>query len=296
VITWSIYSGKENMTYGYKIDLQPFMKPSLRVNDGPGEPTDRDTRRLIGYISALNQYESQIPLCKTIDEVEEIRGFSQGVQSYARECGEIGPTLVTWAKRCAMLCQLRITEIQMEQKARQEAKAKGESYTPPKNETNGEVPPAWNFTSPQRRSDANLLNSLPKEELEKHMESSQSISKIADKVRKERGPKKPKSTPDQLEKARARYHKRKARKAALNDSPAPQKRDICHLFKIYWNKEKELLFQCFNTTDFGKLESRWIEAFRKLQQDVEQSRQERSNALAKLKTKTPSDVVGAVSR
>jgi hypothetical protein len=279
------------------------MDPSLRVNEYGGckePPPDRDTRRLIGHISLLNQYESQIPLCKTIDEVEEIRGFSQGIQSYARECGDAGKTLVAWARRCAMLCQLRITEIQKEQKARKEARTNGE-LSPITNSANGEVSTTANFVSlrkefPSFRSDAKLVSNLPKEQLEKHMESSQSIRVIADKVRKERGPKKPKSTPEELEKARARYYKKKALASASNSAAKlteKPKRDLHDIFRLYWTKEKDLLLQFFGTADFGKIESKWIDAFHKLQQDVEQATQERENARAKLKNKKPSDAVGA---
>src|SRR5215475_14198371 len=74
--------------------------------------TDRDTRRVLGAIHDLVEAEKRIPACKTIEEVEQIRFFSQGIQFYSREKGDLGASIVGWAKRVAMLCQLRISQLQ----------------------------------------------------------------------------------------------------------------------------------------------------------------------------------------
>jgi len=265
--------------------IEFFREAAQRAQKNPEDLfPDRDGNRMVNSVVKLRYLEIQLPLCRTIEEVEAIRINCQGIQTFFRENHEDKEqSLVTWAKQVAMRCQLRISQLQEEKKARK----------------NGEVTRASNFASVTReapnRSDAKLVNSLPKEELEKQLEKSQSIQNIAKNVRKERGPKTPKSSPEQLAAARERYYKRKAKNAEANEQDRfTGKKDIWQRFRDYWTKEKTLLLRSFPLTDFEKLESRWIEAFRTLRQETEKAKQERDNALAKLKQKIPSGTQGGV--
>ena len=127
--------------------------------------TDRPTRRMLGAIRTLVDAEKLIPACRTIDEVEEIRASCQGIQHYEREHGDTGKAIVAWAKRCAVLCQLRITQIQ-------EAK---------RDRKNGKLSSFTNFVSlnEKLKSNPTKLDSSPaSEELDEHLKQS-SIQLIA---------------------------------------------------------------------------------------------------------------------
>lgn len=242
------------------------------------EETSREVRRVINAIHDLSELETQIPLCKTVDEVEEIRLRCQAIQYYDREIGDIGPNLVAWAKRCAVLCQLRITEL----------------YDLARAKKNGEVSSATNLTPAEKvtRSAARLVGSLPQEELNKHLETSQSVQLIARKVRKIRKKAEPKSTPKQLEASRARYYRNKAKNRP--DTPPPQpKLAPSDKFRRYWPQEEKLLQQFFIGSDLSVIEGYWIRAFQSYRKDVEDGKRERQEALAKLKNTTPPERIPA---
>jgi hypothetical protein len=231
------------------------------------EPS-RELRRVIQAIHDLSELEAQIPLCKTIDEVEEIRGRTMGIQSYAREREDLGPALVAWAKRCAVLCQLRITEIQDLARRRK----------------NGEISNVADFASrheQNKRSDARLVASIPPEELEEQLKTSGSVQVIARKVRKARK-KEPKTSPEARQAALDRYYRKKGEKQT--NAPVAPKLGPKQKFERYWTQEQKLLKQFFAASDFQVIEDYWLKEFRSYRKEVEDGERERNEALAKLRT------------
>lgn len=251
------------------------------------EPS-RDLRRVINAVHDLSELEAQIALCKTIDEVEEIRLRSQAIQSYARQRDDLGPALVTWAKRCAVLCQLRITELQEIAKRKR----------------NGEVTNVSDF-APATRSERSRVSerrailAMPKEELEKQLAAGntepQKLAHIARKMRKK--PAAPKSTPAQLEAARTRYNRAKAKKRGtlVGIQPPPPKLSPSHKFERYWTQEKKLLQQFFGAADLPVIKDYWLREFQSYCMEVEDGERERNQALAKLKTTTTQEKELSVS-
>lgn len=240
------------------------------------EPS-REVRRVINAIHDLSELESQIPLCKTIDEVEEIRLRCQAIQYPAHEHKwDVGAQIVQWAKRCAVLCELRITELQ--DIARR--KRNGEQIT-----ATGDLPPL-SRSEQNRRSEHRAILSLPKEELEKHLDAGTTDTrKLAGIARKSRKKAAPKSTPEKRAKELARYYRKKAEKQA-SCPPLQAKRSPAQKFERYWPQEEKLLQQFFTNTDLSAIEGYWIRAFQSYRKDVEDGKRERQEALAKLKTTT----------
>jgi hypothetical protein len=232
---------------------------------GPEPETSREVRRVINAIHDLSELESQIPLCKTIDEVEEIRARTMGIQTYGREHDDLGPVLIAWAKRCAVLCQLRITELQEIAKAKRD----------------GRISNTTNSASEKvAHSNAKLVASLPPEELNKHLDKSSSIQLIARKVRKMRTEKEPKGSPEKRAKDLERYYRKKAenpRTPALKLSPAQK-------FERYWTQEKKLLQKSFSVSDLSSVETYWTREFHSYRKDEEDGKRERDIAFLKLRT------------
>jgi hypothetical protein len=238
------------------------------------DETSRELRRVINAIHDLSELEIQIPACRTIDEVEEIRLRCQAIQFYDREIGHVGSTLVAWAKRCATLCQLRITELQDIARRKK----------------NGEVTGTGNFAaSPAqkvRQSERRAVNGMPKEELAKQLDSGVTdIRKIAAVARKIRKKPEPKSTPKELEQARARYFRNKEKKRGPLPPPPP-KLSPAQKFERYWTQEKKLLQQFFGDSDLSSIEGYWVREFQSYRKEVEDGKRERDEALAKLKNTT----------
>ena len=230
--------------------------------------TSREERRVINAIRDLSNAEEQIATCKTIEEVEEIRLRCQAIQFYDREHAvNMGPMLINWAKRCAVKCQLRITELQEIANGKKVERLLISS----------------NFADKARRSEAKLVASLSPEELDKQLKTSGSVQLIARKVRKMRKKPDPKGTPEQLAKARARYFRNKEKKPG--SAPLPLKRTPSKKFELYWYREQKLLQEFFGS-DVSFVEAMWLKAFQSYRTEVEVGTRERNQALAKLKNTT----------
>jgi hypothetical protein len=268
------------------------------MQDAP--ETSREERRVINAIRDLSEAESQIAICKTIDEVEEIRLRCQAIQHYDRQHAEnMGPMLVAWAKRCAVKCQLRITELQ--DLAKQKRNGEFQRIARLNSEqtiqvVEGELTNASKFATPTqevRASEARLVASLPPEELDEHLKTSGSVQLIARKVRKSRGKKELKSTPAELESARNR--KIRAKQKKLADQPPPPKLSPIDRFRRYWIQEEKLLLQFFVISDLPSIEGYWTREFQAYRTDAEAGTRERNEALAKLKNTTARETDAGVS-
>jgi hypothetical protein len=252
----------------------------------PNEPEpDRGTRRLINDIADLRDLEAGISQCRTVEEVEEIRRHTMGIQTYYREHPDGGQSLVLWAKRVACLCQLQITKIQVVT-----GKITGKL---PLSAVNGEK--THGGISLER---GRLLNSLPPEELTRRLDKQEAQgkiepSKLAEEVRAERkAAQAPKLTPPktpaaELARKRERYAEKKAEQAAVlaqRKSSTP----FFERYRRYWTQEKELLVVKFNfrAEDLAKLVVNWNRDVEKLRMEAEAAEAECQEATARLKSRT----------
>jgi hypothetical protein len=265
----------------------------------PDEPEpDRETRRLINNIAKLKELEPQIALCRTVNEVEDIRIYTMGIQSYYREHKQGPNALVLWAKRLATLCQIQITKIQ-----ELTGSINGTLPKPREEMSHGGTSPQTR----QARNKARLLGSLPQDELKRRLDEQQKNGKIepvklAEEIRqerKERGAAKlttPKGDPRDLAKRRERYYRQKAEQQA---QIAARKRTtkFSDRYRLYWTREKKLLLDQlnFNSEDLLKLIPAWNRDLEELHKEVKAAEQLRLDAIARLKNKPkkPAEPVGA---
>lgn len=148
---------------------------------------------------------------------------------------------------------------------------------------NGDFAPRLSKTEQNRRGELRAAASLPVQEVEQKLTEGADVRELAAEARARKRGQKPKSTPAQLDAARVRYYRAKAKKQA--DKPAPLERSPAQKFERYWPNEVKLLREFFTEKDFEKIEFYWTRAFQNYRKEAAERKQERADALANLRNK-----------
>jgi hypothetical protein len=264
-----------------------------------------ETRRLIGAIAKLKAWEETLPNLKTIKEVEDLRVYSQAVQSIAREKAKqseiaewarVGKELEQWAGRVGMMCYRRIGQIMAEMKANKGGQPTHKKSTGPRRQPVEPPPPTIKDLGLSKNfvADAKILASIPEAEFTRKIEEQianggikkQRLIKEARERAKERG----ETVDDSKLKARAKSQAYDRVKASQRNQKRPPKPRLSpsQKFERYWTKEQRLLEQFFETTELEKIGGFWWQTFQTYRTEKEkilldyQQERERKKALAEL--------------
>lgn len=268
-----------------------------------------DTRTLIKAITVVQDLEQRLPLIDTVEEVERLRIQTMTVLTFARETQKqsgaasewvaLAKELERWAKRVGIMCARRVGEllkgVVKEGRPKKTVVSVDRFPKPPD-------PPRVTLESLSLTKDyaatAAVLASVPKKDLEakidQQIETEGDINKkkLIAQIKAE-AKAKGESIDDKAAGNRARWRRAHAKKQSEQNreraAKSPRTRESASdKFRVYWTREKKLLYQFFEPSDLEKVAEYWWREFhayrleeQKILSDIRQER-ERKKALAEL--------------